>query len=293
MDVRQLQYFIEVAKQGSFTKASQALHLSQPALSKMIRNLETELDVTLLDRSKKQIHLTDSGKVVYEQAQRVMGMMDDLTSSLYDTVHLKKGTIHFGLPPLIGTLFFPEIIAEFRKRYPGLSIKISEFGAIKVERTVEDGDNDLGVTVGPVDDTLFHSYPLNKEPMKVALPYHHPLAHRETIKLAELRDEKFIFFHEDFAMHEMIRQQCIEKGFEPDVELETSQWDFMVEMIGANIGIAILPQSICERISTPKVTSIPLTDPVIPWDLQIIMRKDRYQSYAARAFLEFIQTHKS
>ena len=111
MDIRQLTYFVEVAKHQSFTKAALALHVTQPTLSKMVKNLEEEMEVVLFDRSARQIGLTDAGEVVYEQAQKIIYSLDDLSASLYDVMNLKKGRIKIGLPPVISTLFFPTIIA--------------------------------------------------------------------------------------------------------------------------------------------------------------------------------------
>lgn len=90
MDIRQLNYFLEVAKLRSFTKASQSLHISQPTLSKMVKNLEEELEVELIDRSARQIDLTDAGEVVYAQGQKVMASIDELSTYLYDVMNLKK-----------------------------------------------------------------------------------------------------------------------------------------------------------------------------------------------------------
>ncbi|KGP92142.1 LysR family transcriptional regulator [Pontibacillus chungwhensis BH030062] len=292
MDSRHLRYFVEVARVKSFTKASHSLKLSQPALSKMIRNLEEELDVTLIDRSKKQITLTDSGELVYTQAQRVLGMMDDLTSSLYDMVHLKKGTIELGLPPLIGTLFFPELIAGFRQKFPGISIKITEYGAKKIEKILEEGHVDVAVAVAPIDETVFKAYPFNEETMDVVLPTNHKLAHKDSVDLAELAHEKFILFQEDFAMHDIIQTYCQSVGFTPEIELESSQWDFIVEMVKAHIGIAIMPKSICEKINSTEVKNIPVVNPCVPWTLSIIVKQDRYLPYAAREFIQFIHESK-
>ncbi|KGP71175.1 LysR family transcriptional regulator [Pontibacillus yanchengensis] len=289
MDIRHLQYFLEVAQQQSFTKAAQQLNVSQPALSKMIRNLEEDLEVTLLDRSNKQIQLTDAGQAVLEQAQRVLGMMEDLTTSLYDTIHLQKGAISFGLPPLIGTLFFPGIIANFRKTYPGISIQITEYGAKKMEQSLIEGQVELAIAVAPVDQSIFESIPFTEEKMKVVMPNHHTLANLGQIELKELSKEKFILFQEDFAMHDLIRNHCLEQGFIPHIELESSQWDFIVEMVRANMGIAILPESICAKIHTNDVKAIPLSNPSIPWKLELIIKKDRYLSFATREFIQFVK----
>lgn len=90
MDIQHLKYFVEVAKQKNFTKASESLHVSQPSISKMIKSLEVELQVTLLDRSERKVELTDAGKVVYDQALKILQMMEDIHSSVNEVVHVKR-----------------------------------------------------------------------------------------------------------------------------------------------------------------------------------------------------------
>src|SRR5581483_4304011 len=101
MESRQLGYFLEVAKQLSFSKAAETLNVTQPTLSKMVKNLEEELDVLLFDRTTKHMKLTDAGEIVFEEAQEIMRLMDNLSSKLTDKLKIKKGYIKIGLPPVI------------------------------------------------------------------------------------------------------------------------------------------------------------------------------------------------
>ncbi|RLQ95411.1 LysR family transcriptional regulator [Falsibacillus albus] len=292
MDIKHLTYFIEVAKQKNFTKASHILHISQPALSKMIKNLEAELDVTLIDRTYKKMELTDAGKVVYEKGVKVVQFMADLDQSLYDVINLKKGTIKIGLPPIIGSLFFPGIMADFRKKYPDVVIKIMEFGAKKVEDSIEEGLIDIGVVPLPVKDDIFDQIPFLKEGMSVIVHESHPLSKRDFIHLKEVSHENFILFNEDFALHDLIIQACIKEGFYPEIVLESSQWDFLVEMVAVNIGITILPNSISEKIDLPAIKIVPLKPASLLWELSVIMKKNRYVPYVGKAFIEEIKNWK-
>ncbi|MDP4161898.1 MAG: LysR family transcriptional regulator [Bacillota bacterium] len=101
MDIRQLTYFIEVAKYRSFTKASHILHLSQPTLSKMVKNLEDELEIDLIDRSSRQFEMAEAGEIVFEEGQVIIESLHNLSTHLNDLMNLKKGTIKIGIPPLI------------------------------------------------------------------------------------------------------------------------------------------------------------------------------------------------
>lgn len=288
MELRQLTYFLEVAKYKSMTKAAESLHISQPALSKMIKGLEEELDMTLIIRSNKTSELTDGGVIVVEYAQRILAQVNDMTTTLNDLTNLKKGSISIGLPPIIGSLYFPTIIAKFHKNHPNISLNITEYGAAKVVKGVEEGEFELGVAVLPVDEDVFNIYPIVEDEMKLLIHHEHPLANRDLIYLHELKDEEFIFYHEDFALHDIMWKNFIREGFEPKILFKSSQWDFMSEMVGANLGVTILPESICNRVENKKVQIIQLK-PMTPWNLALISKKKKYISYAGRTFIDFFR----
>jgi DNA-binding transcriptional LysR family regulator len=288
MDVRHLHYFTEVAKHKNFTRASEALHISQPSLSKMVKSLEEELGTPLLDRSFKKVELTDAGAIVYEQAESIIASLRDLSNSLYDLMHLKRGIIKIGIPPIIGTLFFPPIIKSFREQYPDVQIQMIEYGAKKMEKIVEQGDVDVGVVLLPVNEDMFSFTPLAKETLQLIVHKNHPLARHKSISLQELKNETFISFHEDFTMYEMVYNECLKSGFEPTIGYKSSQWDFISEMVAANLGIALFPYSLCEKIDLEQLTVVELENG-IPWELALITKQDRYISYATQAFIDHIK----
>jgi len=291
MDFRQLTYFIEVAQCKSFTKAAEKLHVSQPTLSKMVKNLEDDLDVELIDRSARQIALTDAGEIVLQEGLKIIESMEDLSMHLYDLMHLKRGKIEIGIPPLIGVLFFPRIIKGFQKLYPNIEIDLLERGGNKVMEEVKDGILDLGVVIMPEEDEPFDCIPFLHDELNLFVHADHRLAVRESIKMQELQDEKFILFSEDFTLHDRIIQECRKAGFNPDVAYVSSQWDFISEMIGEQLGIAILPRAIASKVNGELVKSVPIR-PSIPWKLVTITKKEKYISRAAQAFIQFIVDEK-
>lgn len=289
MDIRYLNYFVEVAKQGGFTKAAESLNLTQPTLSKMIKNLEDELGVTLFDRSGKQISLTDTGAVALRQVQRILQSVEELYSLLDDVANLKTGNIRIGLPPIIGSLFFPRIIAEFHRSYPKITIELIENGAKTIEHSLENGMIDFAVVVAPVNESVFYSHPFITEELAVIAHSKHHLSRRSSVSLIDLKAESFILLGQSFTLHDLIRKACIDAGFVPNVEYESSQWDFIAEMVAADMGISILPRTICEKIANPNVKILSLVKPTLPWELIIIWPKNRYISFATRELIDFIQ----
>lgn len=291
MDILHLTYFTEVARQKSFTKASKILHVTQPSISKVIKTLENELDVILLERSGRQVELTDAGQALLQRAKDVLMSMDNLTIELADIIGLKNGHLVIGLPPMIGARFFPNVIGEFKRIYPNIEIKLVEVGSKQVESEIEDGTLDLGVVALPLGKDIFETFPFISESLHVVLNPDHPLAANSKLTLSDLRAESFILYRNDFSLNDLIISKCEQQGFEPNIVCQSSQWDFIAEMVLAKLGIALLPETICRELERKNYNIIPLVDPVIPWDLAIVWKRGKYLSFAARAWLNFAKKY--
>ncbi|MEK8129964.1 LysR family transcriptional regulator [Paenibacillus filicis] len=289
MEIRDLQYVTELARWRSFTKAAEALHITQPTLSKMIRNLESELGVDLFVRVGKRVEVTDAGALICEQGQMILQAFASLDRELKDMTGLHKGSIRIGLPPMAGSSFFAGVMSRFRARYPGLAIQMVEDGARRIEKEVTLGRLDMGVTVLPTDEEEFSVHSIIERRLKLIVHPQHRLAGRTEVALLELEHEPFILFREDFALHDIIIDECERAGFQPNVMYESSQWDFIRELVAANLGVALLPETICESLDPAHVAQVHLVDPVIPWHLAMIWRRDTYLSHAARAWISFVK----
>ncbi len=292
MDVRQLTYFTEVAKQQSFTKAAHKLHVTQPTISKMVRQLESELGTTLLDRSSKHVQLTDAGDVVFERAIQIIQMVDEVHLALEDMEHLKTGHLTLGMPPLIGILFFPQIMKGFQQLFPDISFQLDEIGANIVKQRVLSGDLDGGFVMLPAHDEDYDCIPFVKKDVYVIVHNDHPLATKSTISMRDLENEPLLLFSEDFTLHDRIIQECEDFGFEPTIAFESSQWEFISQMIEHNLGIALFPEPFAHKTNPNVVKMIPLEKPIL-WEIAFILKKDRYRSQAMRAFLDYVKKNSN
>lgn len=289
MELRHLKYFAEVARLLSFSKASRTLHVSQPALSKTIRLLEEELGVVLFERSTRQIRLTDDGETLLAYSATVISTMDDLASVLHEGKQLTGGTIRLGLPPVIGASLFPSVIAGFSRAYPKVRIELVEEGGKLVEQSVLDAAIDLGVVVLPVDESIFGVLPLAERKQSLIVNVNHPLAGRERVRLSELREETFISFKKGFSLYDRLLDACRAEGFEPRIAYESSQWDFIAELVAEGLGIAFLPETACEKADKRSIVVIPRVEPAVLWNLGLIWSKKRYLSHAARGWIRYLE----
>jgi DNA-binding transcriptional LysR family regulator len=287
MDIRQLEYFVQAARMKSFTRAAESLYISQPTISKMIRNMEIELEADLFYREGKSVRLTDAGEILFTKAQNIVESFASLSSELDSLRNLEQGHIRIGLPPMVGASFFPSVIGQFHKRYPQVTIRLHEDGAKKVEEDVETGLLDIGMVVLPVNTAKLHCFTFVEEKLNLILPVGHRLAEADLVPLSELAEEEFVLFREDFTLHDRIITECVKAGFHPKVIYESSQWDLISRMVAAGMGIALLPETICRDMDRSRLVVVPLTDPVIPWQLAMAWRRDRYLSFAAREWIAF------
>ncbi|WP_170318220.1 LysR substrate-binding domain-containing protein [Paenibacillus thalictri] len=290
MDIRHLQYVIEVAMTGSFTKAAESLHISQPTISKAVKEIEDELGVILFDRTGKKAELTSEGYRIVSQARDIVGSFNSLTSEVNQAAHLHKGKLRIGLPPMAGAGFFPELIGKFHEQYPGIMLELVEYGAKRLAADIESGALDFGAVLLPVNRDLYHSILIAEERLMLIVHPEHPLASRAEVPMEELSEESFILFREDFALNERIPAACISAGFQPRIVCESSQWDLIGSLVGVKLGISLMPEHICKKMNPAAVTSVPLVNPIIPWRLGFIWRKDRYLSFAAKEWIRFLQS---
>ncbi|XJZ27902.1 cidABC operon transcriptional activator CidR [Bacillota bacterium Lsc_1132] len=286
MDIKHLQYFIEVTNFKSFSRAADHLFITQPTISKMIKNLEEELGAALFDRSRKQVTLTDAGRIILEQAKLIDKAFKNLEMELNNLLGLKKGHIRIGLPPIFDAHVFLKIMGSFHDKYPGITFEIMEDGSKKIEEDVSNNLLDVGVIVLPTNNNLFEHFSFMEEDLKLILHLSHPLADRTEIDLAELTNESFILFNKDFVMHDRIISSCNSAGFSPHIISESSQWSFIEEMVACKLGISLLPESICSHLGK-AVRSVKVVNPSIRWNLAIIWGKNQYLPYAAKEWLQF------
>lgn len=292
MDIIHLKYFIQVARHKSFSKAAAASHVSQSVVSKLVKDLETELGVTLLDRNGKQVTLTGAGAIFLAEADQVVTRFSNLRVHLGNKAKLPKGTVRIGLPLMSQAVTFAQLLGEIRKKYPQIETELYEYGSKKIERAIYDGLLDLGIICcQPGNQKIYNSFCFSHDPLHVVLHPSHPLAKSRGIRLSQLMKESFIISNSDFSLHDEIMKNCRRAGFTPKVVLETSQRELMIQTVAVNLGIALVPRNLCQGLSKQLVKTVPLIEPEILQSMQVIWKKGRPLSYPAQLCLEFAQEY--
>ncbi|GAJ98177.1 LOW QUALITY PROTEIN: LysR family regulatory protein CidR [Geomicrobium sp. JCM 19055] len=292
MDIRHLTYFIEVAKHSSFTKAARTLHVSQPSLSKTIKQLEREFDVPLFYRSSKKLELTDAGEAVLKNAQNVIDAFQNLQAGVTDLADIKKGQIRIGLPPIIGAAFVSSLISSFIEDFPLIDLRLSEVGSIAIKKRHYRLTCWVHLQV-PLQGEDFECKQILHDPLVAVMHHDHPLSLNEHIPLKALEEEHFVLYRNDFSLHRSIIEECLRQGFFPNAVCESSQKDFMLQMVEAKLGIALLPEHIAKTMQSHVLSYVPLEDNPLHLELVMIWRKDSYLPFAARTFIEEASSYYS
>tara|TARA_R110001583_G_scaffold183806_2_gene342625 strand:+ start:36164 stop:37102 length:939 start_codon:yes stop_codon:yes gene_type:complete len=288
MDIRALRAFVEVVRQGGFSHAAKTVFVTQSAISKSVRQLEDEIGVPLLERIGHNSRMTAAGEVVYARALRILAEREDLLAELNEIRGLKRGALHLGLPPIGSNTLFAPVFAIYRKRFPGIDIRLIEQGSTRLEEMLQSGELELGASLLPAAGD-FDAQPVRCEPLVALLPNDHPDAHKPRITFDDLRDTPLILFEKGFALNRILIDAARRRKIEPVIAARSSQIDFITELVAAGLGVSFLPRMIAQQRPHPGLKYIELNEADTQWDMAMIWRRNGFLSHAARAWLEIVR----
>jgi len=283
MELHQLEVFVEVVRQKGFSAAAERLHSTQPTVSRIIQQLEEDLGHPLFVRDKRQASLTAAGKIVHRRALALLADASRLRSELADLSHLRLGELTLGIPPLGNLLFLP-LVKAFKQRYPGIQIRLLDGGSLTLEDALNRGRAELATLLKPVNADQFDSVPIIRDQLVVVVPGTSVWARRSFLRLAELKSEPLILFPPGYALNDRIIAACQTAGFHPNIAGYNGQSQFILAMVQNGLGLALLPRSVVA--GAPRLTAIPLRDPVIPWEMELAWPRHTTLSFAAQALIE-------
>jgi len=277
-----LRAFVTVAELQSFAAAAKALHLSQPALSRRIAHLEDMLEVRLIDRSTRNVELTQLGRRFRAQ---VVGLVDDLDRSilsLRDAVQLEAGDVTIGCVFSAVHHFLPPLIRGFRERHPGVLIRIIEEGADEVLASVKQGEADLALNYIGMQDPDLEFTPLLKEPYVLACPAGHALAKRRAVNWEELAAYPLARVSHASRNRLFIDQALAELPPLPKPVCEVRHVSTLIGLVENGLGLAVVPQ-LALPVGAHAVVGVPLAKPGISRTIGLLQRSGRSLSPAAAA----------
>ncbi|MBO5486490.1 MAG: LysR family transcriptional regulator [Eubacterium sp.] len=287
MTLNQLRYFTEIVRQENFTRAAEHLFITQSALSKSVRALEEEFQVKLIDRNAKGFQLTQEGNIFYERALQMLAYMDTQTRELRQIFHEEGGTLNIGIPPTAGSIFFYSVLQKFCMEHSNIKLNLEEVPSKKIYEELENGKLDMGVVLEPfVNSGQYICQKVCISEIILLVSDKHPLANRRFVSVRELENENFLMMSSDYMFHHIAVSACKERGLNPNIVFESSQWDLIFEMTAANQGISFFPEILIKKQNRPDVKILRFEDKNIPWILSMAYKKDKFLTFPMRCFLD-------
>lgn len=247
MELRQLRYFIAVAEAGSFSRAAEVLHISQPPLSVQIKALEDELGVRLLDRTTRGVSLTVAGSVFFEEARAALARLDHAKNKAQRADRGDIGMLSIGFVSIADYGILPPALKSFRSSYPLVEVQLHELTTDAQIRELRASRLDLGIALGPVGESDMQFERLLHEELVLAAPSSHPLTKGEgTIDLRGLSKESFIIPPRDIApgLYDLIHDHCRSFGFAPRITQHARQMQTVISLVSSGMGFALVPASV-------------------------------------------------
>jgi len=287
VDLLALRYFQTVARLESMTQAAARLQISQPALSKMIGNLEKELTVRLFDRRGKYIRLNGYGERFLARVDEALRSLEDGRQELLDLAERPTGTVT--ILNHVGSYLLPDIIAGFRERHPDTQFRVVQHS----EDLPSAPAFDLCIASAPFRIPGTVSSMLLTEEVRLAVPEDHRLAGRASVRLSELAEDGFISLKRGKLLRDATDALCQAAGFTPQISYECDDPSMVRSLIRAGLGIAFIPAVTWGGSQGAAVTLLPLEDPAITRTLEISWYPDRYMTKAAKTFKAYVQSYYS
>ena len=286
MKIIQLEYFCAVSRYHSITQAAQKLFVTQPAISTAIKELEKEFSVNLFVRSKNHLTLTTEGEIFYQKAQELLQSIDQTTQQLYD-LGKQTPSVRIGIPPLLSTIYFPDLYLDFQKKYPDIPLELSEYGSIRASRLVQEEQLDVAlVNMHFYDIDKMNSCTLRAERIVFCVSKHHHLAREKQITIEQLKDEPIIMYNTDSVQNTTLNSRFENAGITPNIIMHASQLYTIEQFLqNGNCG-AVLYSSLVKNMNGVK--GIPIT-PVIQQEVGIVWKKGKYMNGSVEKWIDFIQ----
>lgn len=288
MKIVQLEYFCAVSQYHSITQAAQKLYVTQPAISNAIRELEREFSVCLFTRSKNHLTLTKEGELFYQKANALLQTIEQTSSQLYD-IGRQTVPVRIGIPPLLSTIFFPELLIKFNRKYPDIPVELFEYGSIRAAALVNDDVLDLSfVNMHFYDIDKMNSYQITTDFFVFCVSPEHHLANEPEISIEMLANEPLIMYNTDSVQNTTLNALFENTGNKPNIVLHASQLYTIKNFVRNNLGGAFLYSSLLDDDS--GLVRIPVI-PHIEQDIGIVWKKGKYINNSVEKFISFTQKY--
>lgn len=284
MLARHIQYFLAVAEHLSFTKAAAALHVSQPALSQQVRQLEESLGAQLFDRSGRTTRLTDAGDVYLLYARRAHQELREAKNAIHDVSDLSRGSLRIAVTPTFTTYLVGPLIEAFHSRHPKITVNLKEISQERIEELLLAGELDVGIAFDEINTPDIEAIPLLNETLALVVNRKHRLAEERAITSKGLSVESLVLLSTEFATRDQIDRYCRKHAIRPQVQMEVNALGAVIEIVRRTHLSTLLPARIA--LAHDYLVAITLEPERLQRTAVLLRRKEAYLSAAVGVFIE-------
>lgn len=288
MEIKDMQAFYAIVEEGNISHAAMRLSIAQPALSRQMKKLEKSLGVQLFERGSRRIRLTDAGQLLYDRVKHILGMVDGTVREITDIGSGEAGSVRLGTITTSGAMLLPELVAEFREKYPKVTFQVWEGEGARILELLDNRMIEIAITRTQVDADTYSSIVLEDEPLVIVM--HKELcccgSEPDRVRLIELKDIPLLM---PLRWRSIFLGHCSRMGMEPNI---LSVSDSIVQNIlwtREGIGASLVPISARSMISSDNIIVKRLVDPEISTHTVVAWLKDRSLSSTSSRFIQMFR----
>jgi LysR family transcriptional regulator, transcription activator of glutamate synthase operon len=289
MELRQLYYFVKVAKREHVTRAAEELHVAQSAVSRQIHQLEEQLGVKLFLQKGRNLQLTPVGQLFLKRAESIIADLERAIIEIHEFIDPERGEIRLGFPHSLGTHLIPKVVAMFRKAHPNVRFRFKQGMYPSLIQDIVKGEVDLAfISPIPENEEYICGNVVLTEKLYAILPPGHPLAEAESIELHQLKDEQFVLFREGYSLRPIVWDACQQAGFTPKIAFESEETDTIRGLVAAGMGVSLLPEMALTQSGPLQPAKVAINNPEVTRTIGLIHRSDEKLPLVAKVFHQYL-----
>jgi DNA-binding transcriptional LysR family regulator len=287
MNLHQLRVFYEVAEARSFSTAAERLHLTQPAVTLQIKNLENYYELKFLERIGKKVMLTEEGRTLFDFAGRILTLSRQAEEAIRDLRGLSRGTLRIATSFSFADYYLPTLLKAFRKKYPKISIQVSTGNTSQIVEDTLLHKNDIAFVASAPGNGEIVAREFLSDILVAIIPNRHKLAERESVTLNELNGEPLILRERGSSNRRMVDETFKKRRISPFIIMESASTSAIKEMVKSGAGIGILSRQVVKKeVGANAFKALPFTEVEMAHSFYLIHHKEKYFSRVLKAFID-------
>lgn len=288
MELEQLRHFLKVTEFSNFTRAADAVGLSQPALSRSIARLEKELGQPVFERQTRHLALTEAGQLLLGRAQQILSLVDDTRAEICDDG--QTGRVRVAAIPTIAPFFLPELLKRFRAESPRANVIVQEDTTDKLLKKLSDGEVDVAIMARPLEAKYLEIEDLFEEELLLVMAADHPLRNKKQIRIVDIESLPFVLLGEAHCLTGNVLSFCRQKAFQPFAIERTIQLATVQELVSLNHGVSLIP-AMARHLDTSKRRSYRSLSGTKPTrKIVMVSNPYRFQSRLLQGFKQLLRS---